>query len=141
MLQTRLRARPVSFYTCPYWKMFFMLNDNWDKWQITSDPPPRMVILGGSTFWILKWCNSRIFLKIFLVRKWGQRIFSAEIFGRSAEFSAKNLHLKFQNLRKFWKKQKKNSIFFFECGSRCHMMSQKKKKIFSRLFSPYKAPG
>ena len=65
----------------------------------------------------------------------GQKNISGGIFGRSAEISAKNRHLKFQNLRKFWKK-KKNSIFFFRMWLQMpHDVSKKKKvSVVERVF-------
>jgi len=66
-------------------------------------------------------------------------MFLAEIFGRSATFSAKYPHLKFQNLKKFWAKIPKFDFFFFKCGWESVKMSEYQKKIFSRSISPFKA--
>ena len=66
-------------------------------------------------------------------------MFLAEIFGRSATFSAKYPHLKFQNLKKFWAKIPKFDFFFFKCGWKSVKMSENQKKILSRSISPFKA--
>ena len=51
------------------------------------------------------------------------------VFGRSAKFSAKDPHLKFQNLKKFWVKIPKFDFFFFKCGWESVKMSEYQKKI------------
>ena len=66
-------------------------------------------------------------------------MFLTEHFGRSATFSAKYPHLKFQNLKKFWVKIPKFEIFFFKCGWESVKMSEYQKKTFSRSISPFKA--
>ena len=66
-------------------------------------------------------------------------MFLAEIFGRSAKFSAKYPHLKFQNLMKFWVKIPKFVFFFFKCGWESVKMSEYQKKNFCCSISPFKA--
>ena len=43
-------------------------------------------------------------------------------------------------MRKVWKKQKQTAFFFFRMWFQMSHDVSKKKKSFSRLFSPYKAP-
>ena len=66
-------------------------------------------------------------------------MFLAEIFGRSATFSAKYPHLKFQNLKKFCAKIPKFDFFFFQVWVEVGQNVRKSKKNFSRSISPFKA--
>ena len=67
-------------------------------------------------------------------------MFSAEIFGRSAEILAAQLQMKFQKLKKWRVKIPKICIFFTKIGLKVSHHASKTKTILSRVFSPYKAP-
>ncbi len=86
-------------------------------------PPP----LGGeSTFWVLKACNGRISLKIFLVKQWGKYFWWN--FGRTAEISAAQPQMKFQKFQKRRVKIPKICIFFTKMGLKVSHHASKNKK-------------
>ena len=66
-------------------------------------------------------------------------MFSAEIFGRSAEISAAELQMKFQKLEKWRVKIPKICIFFTKMGLKVSHHASKTNFFLSRVFSPYKA--
>ena len=109
-----------------------ILKNGCHKSRINCDPPPqkRALFLSGtmSTFWILRAFNSRILVKIFLVKQWGWKMILAEIFGRSTEISAAQPQMKFQKLEKCRVKIQKICLFFSQM--RLKVSHHASKKIF-----------
>ena len=82
---------------------------------------------GGSTFWISRACNGRIFVKFFLVKQWGKRIFLVEFLANRPKFRPHSHKWNFKS----WKNGGlKICIFFTRIGLKVSHHASKKQKIF-----------